>query len=260
MVQDTNKNKKHSSGIEIVEKKRAVLLQMILLNCYTGGLVLMPLVAWAVPYWRTFLRVLYAPSLLILTYCFFLDESIRWLLSKGRREEAIKLILKIAKRNNVVLDKATLNRLEYKAESAKGDFSDRKALMKTFKSRIMMQRFLVCLVWWLTITLINYGMMVGAVFVDGNKYVNFALLMLMDIPANVLYWLALDRYRRKMPLFISFLVGGVFCVLQPFVPKGEDVLVFYKIYIKSRSNIDFLNGLGPDYPRNLYGFALYTLY
>lgn len=73
----------HLPGIEIVEKKRAVLFQMILLNCYTCGLIVMPAIAWAVPYWRHFLRVIYAPTLVLLTYSFFLDESIRWLFSKG---------------------------------------------------------------------------------------------------------------------------------------------------------------------------------
>lgn len=204
-----------------MEKKQAVFIQMILLNCYTCGLIIMPFIAWAFPYWRTFLRIIYAPTLLIVTYSFFLDESIRWLFSKGRREEALKLIQKIAKRNNVKLDKDTLIKLDYIDKETKKDFSDKKVLLKTFKSRIMMHRFLVCMVWWFTITLINYGMMISSVFIDGNKYINFALLMLMDIPANVLYWLALSKYKRKMPLFVSFLVGGIFCISQPFVPKGK---------------------------------------
>ncbi|KAI5637920.1 sugar transporter domain-containing protein [Phthorimaea operculella] len=207
-------------SIEIVEKKKAVLFQMILLNCYTCGLIIMPFIAWAVPYWRNFLRVIYAPTLLILTYSFFLDESIRWLFSKGKKERAITLIQKIADRNGVEIDKTTLNKLDYTGEDETNVINDRKLLMKTFKSKIMMQRFLVCMVWWFTITLINYGMMIGVVFVDGNKYINFALLMLCDIPSNVFYWMALSKYKRKIPLFTSFIVGGIFCVSQPFVPKG----------------------------------------
>lgn len=139
----------------------------------------------------------------------------------GKSERAKKLIMKIAKRNGVELDKTTLNKLKYIDEKKKPDVSDRKLLLKTFKSKIMTQRFLVCMVWWFTITLINYGMMIGSVFIDGNKYINFALLMLMDIPANVLYWVALSKYKRKIPLLVSFLVGGAFCISQPFVPKGK---------------------------------------
>ncbi|CAH0401084.1 unnamed protein product [Chilo suppressalis] len=207
-------------SIEIVEKKRAVLIQMILLNCYTGGLIVMPFIAWALPYWRHFLRAIYAPTLIILSYSLFLDESIRWLFSKGKREEGIKLIEKIAKKNGVTIDKMTLHRLEYTNKDTTENFSDKELLLKTFRSKIMMQRFLVCMVWWFTITLINYGMMISAVFIDGNKYINFALLMLMDIPSNIFYWLALSKYKRKIPLVTSFLIGGVFCVVQPFVSKG----------------------------------------
>lgn len=213
------------AGIEIVPKKNAVLFQMLLLNCYTGGLILMSFIAWAVPYWRYFLRTIYGPSLIVITYAFFLEESIRWLFSKGKREKAIKVIEKIAARNNVYIDKRVLNKLDYIDEDVK--VNDKKLLLKTFKSKIMMKRFLVCSVWWFTITLINYGMMISSVLIDGNKYINFAVLMLMDIPANVFYWLALVKYKRKIPLFTSFLIGGIFCVSQPFIPKGEKL--YYSI-------------------------------
>ncbi|XP_023936559.1 solute carrier family 22 member 21 [Bicyclus anynana] len=206
-------------SIEIVEKKRAVLFQMILLNCYTIGQIIMPFIAWGVPYWRNFLRVIYAPTLIILTYSFFLDESIRWLFSKGKKKQAIKLIEKIAKRNNVKVDKTLINKLDYIDEDS-SKVTDRKLLIKTFRSRIMLQRFLVCMVWWFTITLINFGMMISSVLISGNKYLNFALLIMMDIPANIFYWLALSKYKRKLPLIGSFIVGGIFCVSQPFMPKG----------------------------------------
>ncbi|KAL0870209.1 hypothetical protein ABMA27_006350 [Loxostege sticticalis] len=244
-------------SIEIVEKEKAVLFQMILLNCYTCGLIVMPFISWAVPYWRTFLRVIYAPTLILLTYSFFLDESIRWLFSKGKRDKGIKLIEKIAKRNGVEIDKRILNRLEYVDEENDKTVDDKKLLLKTFKSRIMMQRFLVCMVWWLTITLINYGMMISAVFIDGNKYVNFALLMLMDIPSNVFYWLALSKYKRKMPLIVSFLIGGIFCVLQPFVPKGYmwlrlTLIMAFETLATFSYNIVYMytSELFPTYTRN----------
>lgn len=140
----------------------------------------------------------------------------------GKKEEGIRLIQKIAKRNGVELDKGMLNRLEYKDESQDKNCDDKKLLLKTFKSKVMMQRFLVCMVWWLTITLINYGMMISAVFIDGNKYINFAILMVMDIPSNIFYWLALSKYKRKMPLIVSFMIGGIFCITQPFLPKGKN--------------------------------------
>ncbi|CAD0249195.1 unnamed protein product [Spodoptera exigua] len=244
-------------SIEIVEKKRAVLFQMILLNCYTCGLIVMPFIAWAVPYWRNFLRVIYAPTLLILTYSIFLDESIRWLYSKGRKERAVQLIQKIAKRNGVNIDGTMLDKLDYADEETKTGVSDRKLLMKTFKSRIMMQRFLVCMVWWFTITLINYGMMISAVHIAGNKYVNFSLLMLMDIPANVFYWLALSKYKRKIPLLASFIVGGIFCISQPFVPKGYawlglTLFMMFEMLATFSYNIVYMytSELFPTYTRN----------
>ncbi|KAM3959456.1 solute carrier family 22 member 1 [Aphomia sociella] len=244
-------------SIEIVEKKKSVLFQMILLNCYTGGLIVMPFIAWAVPYWRNFLRVIYAPSLIILSYSLFLDESIRWLFSKGRRREAIVLIEKVAEKNKVKLDKKMLNKLEYIDEVTRTELKDKKLLLKTFRSRLMMQRFLICMVWWFTITLINYGMMISSVFIDGNKYINFALLMMMDIPANIFYYLALAKYKRKIPLITSFIIGGIFCIGQPFVPKayawvGLTLYMAFEMLATFSYNIVYMytSELFPTYTRN----------
>ncbi|XP_073954187.1 solute carrier family 22 member 1-like isoform X2 [Choristoneura fumiferana] len=244
-------------SIEIVEKEKAILYQMILLNVATCGLIILPFISWALPYWRHFLRFIYAPALILLTYSFFLDESIRWLFSKGKKDRGIQIIEKIAKRNDVAIDRQILNKLDYVEEDDSSNLNDWKLLLKTFKSRIMMQRFLVCMVWWFTITLINYGMMISSVSFGGNKYVNFALLMLMDIPANVFYWLALSKYRRKMPLLTSFLVGGVFCVSQPFVPEeyawaGLTLLMAFEMLATFSYNIVYMytSELFPTYTRN----------
>ncbi|XP_032519592.2 solute carrier family 22 member 1-like [Danaus plexippus] len=243
-------------SIEIVDKQRAVLYQMILLNFYTIGQIVMSFVAWAVPYWRNFLRVIYAPTLLIITYSFFLDESIRWLFSKGQKERAIRLIEKIAKRNNVQIDRNMINKLEYTDEKTSSK-ADRKLLLKTFKSQIMMRRFLVCLVWWFTITLINYGMMISSVLINGNKYLNFALLIMMDIPSNIFYWLALSKYKRKIPLMGSFVMGGIFCISQPFVPKdlawmGLALFMLFEMLATFSYNIVYMytSELFPTYTRN----------
>ncbi|XP_041984795.1 solute carrier family 22 member 1-like [Aricia agestis] len=244
-------------SIEIVEKERAVLYQTILLNIYTVGLIVMPFIAWAVPYWRHFLRVIYAPTLLILLYSFYLDESIRWLFSKGKRNQAVKLIEKIAKRNHVKIDRQLLNKLHYIDEEKSVKVNHFKLLAKTFKSRIMMQRFLVCMVWWLSVTLINYGMMISSVLIDGNKYINFALLMLMDIPANLLFGLALSKWKRKVPLIVSFIVGGIFCVSQPFMPKnyawlGLLLFMAFELLATFSYNIVYMYTceLFPTYTRN----------
>ncbi|XP_013196007.2 solute carrier family 22 member 2 [Amyelois transitella] len=244
-------------SIEIVEKKKAVLFQMILLNCYTSGLIIMPFIAWAVPYWRNFLRVIYAPTLIILTYSFFLDESIRWLFSKGKRKEAIRLIERAAKRNDVKIDKVVLETLKNIDEETKNDLQHKSLLLKTFRSRIMVQRFLVCILYWFTITLINYGMMVSSVFIGGNKYLNFSLLMVMDIFSNIFYWLALSKYKRKTTLIFSFIVGGIFCVCQPFVPKsyawvGLVLYMAFEMLATFSSNIVYIytSELFPTYTRN----------
>lgn len=144
-----------------------------------------------------------------------MDESARWLLSKGRKKDAIKVILKMAKTNKVVMKEEDL--INLKCEER---LTQNSPLRETFKSKIVMRRFLVCLIWWISCTFIAFGLMVNAVSLAGNKYLNFALLSICDIPASFAMVYILTRFHRKKPLMISFLVCGGLCLIQSSVPKG----------------------------------------
>lgn len=184
------------SGIEIVEKKRTVLFQMVLLNCYTCGLIVMPFIAWAVPYWRNFLRVIYAPTLLILSYSFFLDESIRWLYSKGKKERAVQLIQKIAKRNGVEIDSMMLDKLDYVDEETKSGVSDMKLLMKTFKSRIMMQRLVANIIKFVTNKYNLYNS--SAIFYNNHNKQDYAFIKISRYDIN---FIITKSTNKKIPSF-----------------------------------------------------------
>ena len=62
--------------------------------------------------WRL-LQVLYsAPALLFTFYWWLAPESVRWLVARGRAEEARALIARAARRNNRVVKEALLAGLE----------------------------------------------------------------------------------------------------------------------------------------------------
>lgn len=178
-----------------------------------GG-VLFSLAAYIVPYWRDFVQVIYAPSLLFILYYFIMDESVRWLLSKGKKEQATKLLLKIARINKTKLDEKLLVNIRCEDNGTNG------ALLSTLKSKIVIKRFLTCLIWWISCTFIAFGLVVNVDSLAGNKYLNIAIMSLSDIPASVTMVFILKRFKRKKPLLISFLTAGVICLVHPLVPRG----------------------------------------
>ncbi|XP_023944221.2 organic cation transporter protein-like [Bicyclus anynana] len=204
-------------GLESISSRKKVYLFM----CGSMGHILggagLAAVAWLEPDWRWFLRAIYIPGLIFITYIYFLDESPRWLLTKGRKDEAISIIKNAAKKNNLEFDKESLENLSCDVD-VKVSFPE--LLKQTFKSKKLMKRFMVCLIWWTTSTFVNYGLMINAVSLQGNKYINFMLVSLVDIPGCFIITYVLANFKRKYPLMLSFMGGAILSISQPFLPTN----------------------------------------
>ncbi|XP_061718349.1 organic cation transporter protein-like [Cydia pomonella] len=180
-----------------------------------GGMVL-PLLAWLIPYWRTLLRAMYIPGLLSIFLVCLLDESPRWLLVKGKKSAALEIIRNAAKINKIEI-KENLNLISSETNN-KSSFV--AALRDTLKSKSILKRVFVCIVWWITCTLVNYGMSFNSVILEGNKYVNFTISSAMDILSFILGAYILKKFNRTGPLVISFVASAIFCTGQPFIPNN----------------------------------------
>ena len=195
-----------------------------------GGLSF-ALLARTFQYWRTFILVAYPPSLLFILYIYLLPESIRWLLSKGRKEEAVEIIMRAAKMNKVTLSDETMKQLseEKVAPAEKKDDKPEEGLwMQVFHSPIIMRRLAICSWWWITCTFVFYGLAINSVSLAGDKYTNYMLVVSVEVVAVVTNALVLDRFGRKRTLLCAYTVCGLACVAIPFVPKSKFYSVDYK--------------------------------
>lgn len=175
-------------------------------------------------YWRTFILVVYPPSLLFLLYIYFLPESIRWLLSKGRMEDAVEIINKAAKMNNVTLSDETLRQLQeakVPADEKKEAEEEAGLWMQVLRSPIIMTRLAICSWWWITCTFVFYGLAINSVSLAGDKYTNYMLVVSVEVIAVVTNALVLDRIGRKRTLLIAYVVCGISCVVITFVPPSK---------------------------------------
>ncbi|XP_061778472.1 solute carrier family 22 member 13b [Nerophis ophidion] len=75
------------------------------------GLMLLSGLAYLIPHWRVLQLVLYSPLLLLLILLYwFLPESARWLLTQGRKEEAVKEVRRAAKVNGRTISQHLLDK------------------------------------------------------------------------------------------------------------------------------------------------------
>lgn len=60
------------------------------------------------------MRAIYAPLLVVVFYIFLVDEGVRWLLAHNKKDEAVRVLNKVAKINNITLSnkaKAMLDKI-----------------------------------------------------------------------------------------------------------------------------------------------------
>lgn len=206
------------------QDKRVLTTAFLGIVLVLGGLSF-AMLAKTFQYWRTFIIVVYPPSLLFISYIYFLPESIRWLLSKNRKEEAVEIIMKAAKMNNVTLSEETMNQLKaekVKPNNEKKDDTEEEGLWtQVMRSPIIMTRLAICSWWWITCTFVFYGLAINSVSLAGDKYTNYMLVVSVEVIAVVTNALVLDRIGRKRTLLVAYVVCGISCVAISFVPESE---------------------------------------
>ncbi|XP_068617258.1 organic cation transporter protein-like [Battus philenor] len=211
--------------IELLGQDKRVLTTAFLGILLVLGGLSFALLAKTFQYWRTFILVVYPPSLLFLSYIYLLPESIRWLLSQNRKEEAVEIIMRAAKMNKVTLSDETMRQLKseekVKTTEEKKEMEEEKGLwIQVMHSPIIMTRLAICSWWWITCTFVFYGLAINSVSLAGDKYTNYMLVVSVEVIAVVTNALVLDRIGRKKTLLAAYTVCGISCVAITFVPKS----------------------------------------
>lgn len=208
---------------ELVGPKYRVAAGATISTMFAVGQVILGFIAWGVQPWRTLTQVLYAPQLLVVCYFWILSESVRWLLSKGRYEESEQILKKVAKSNNKELSEKSLEALRATAEQQRGHVPPPEPWLplQVLRSRTILARCIVSPIWWITNTLVYYGMNINAVNLVGNSYLNYVAVAAVEIPGFWTAILLLDRIGRKPVLiFFYFLCAGCQFAFS-FMPDGK---------------------------------------
>ncbi|XP_046742427.1 uncharacterized protein LOC124409078 [Diprion similis] len=213
-------------GMEFVGPKKRVFISIVMCCMYSVGEAVMALCAMWIRSWRHLILALYVPGLIAVFIPFLVPESVRWLLSKGRGDEAESVLRKIAVKNGVEVTqesidfiKSTAKKHKIKKKGAGSKPSGISALRQVLRERVLMFRLMACTFCWITNTLVYYGLSLQSVTVGGDQYVNFILVALVEIPANFACWVLVDYMGRKPILSGSFFLSGVFCILTIFIPE-----------------------------------------
>ncbi|XP_055692440.1 organic cation transporter protein isoform X1 [Lutzomyia longipalpis] len=225
-------------GVEMVGRSKREMSGNVLNYFYALGEAAVGLVAWLSGNWVTVQLAVSAPPLLFALYYWIVPESVRWLLAKKHTHKAGRIIKRAAKINGVVLSDSILATFE---DSDDNELTDSKeglneqtdkslsqvAVMKeAIKSKTLMIRFAILIYNWITNAFVYYGLSLNSTSLSGNKYLNYALVCLIEIPGYTLAWIAMNKIGRRWSLGLSLLLSGVTCIIGAFINAvgGEDLV------------------------------------
>lgn len=166
---------------------------------------------------------LYAPLILNILLWLFVHESPRWLLAKGRYEEAWINVKRIAQQNGKPLAKR-MEDFPPTTESTANPFHAR--FLDLFTPQKMLIRTLICFYQWFCVTAVTYALIYASTSFVGSPYLNFAIVAFVGIPGKLTGIYTFDRVGRKCSLFLLQLTTGICCIAVALILENKELGLF----------------------------------
>ena len=181
------------------------------------GEMIFSLEAYFIRDWFPLQLTAYVPVILVLGLHFLIPESARWLISKGKIEEAKQVFKQIAKQNGrdfpqdlFLSTKMKPSRIiEAKFDGGQARKPGLKDLMTPGSIAL---RTLNMSYQWFSVTLCFYGITFALTSLSGNPYLNFFLGALCELPGALLGYFCIDFLGRRFILSALQILAGVACL------------------------------------------------
>ncbi|XP_071347952.1 solute carrier family 22 member 13-like [Trachinotus anak] len=182
-------------------------------QCVLAGVI------YAVRYWRLAQLITAAPLGVAVIYIWFIPESARWLLNRGRTEEAKQLIVKAAAINKRTVPDSLLDKITVKDTVNKG------GIKIIFRSSLLTRYLFTVAFAWFSLNLAFYCLYLNMGNFGLSIFVTQLLFGAIEIPANLFSMWLLEVFGRRVLFIATLLTGGLSCILILAVPQGYAIAV-----------------------------------
>ncbi|NWU68641.1 S22A3 protein, partial [Pterocles burchelli] len=180
---------------------------------FSLGTMILPGIAYLVPTWQGIQLAISLPNFLFLLYYWVVPESPRWLLTRKKREKALKIMHNIAKHNGNYLSP------HYSEITISNEEVSNPSFLDLVRTPWMRRNTLILMYAWFTSALTYQGLVMRLGIVGGNLYLDFFISGAVELPAALLILVTMDRIGRRLPFGISNIVAGIACLITAFLPE-----------------------------------------
>ena len=165
------------------------------------------------------------PCAIFLSYYWITPESIRWLMSQGRKEEARALIQKTAEVNKVNLPESLLNAMEATVEKEleeEASHSKTYTMVDLFRYPHMRVKSIILMISWVVCASLYYVLLLDQTELSDNPFLGFLMTCSVQMPGYfyVIFTLEHPFFGRKRSLCGFLIFSGLCLFCHPLLPPG----------------------------------------
>ncbi|KAK4327425.1 hypothetical protein Pmani_002089 [Petrolisthes manimaculis] len=235
-------------AIEVCQPKHRAAVGILIGLPWALGTMAWAGAAFAIRDWRYLQLAVSLPILLIFPPLYFMDESPRWLIVRGRHDRALTILQKAARWNKATLPPISEMRtlmIDIQAESTENTSKTKdnnKVEAKKKKCRavpvpnllknraIATITTLVCLDYFV-VSLVFDGLNMSGDIYSADPFLYLVLSGLVEVPGYSLTAPLIDRCGRKIPTVVCYLLCGVVMLALAFIPPDMSWLVMVLVLL-----------------------------
>lgn len=207
----------------VAPKYRSLLSNMAFSIFYSVFVTSLPWIALACAHWKTISLITSLPLALAIFAPLFIPESPRWLLSKGRVDEAIERILVIGRINKKEVPKKLIEQFKETLSHAKKE--ETKSCLEIFKRPVLRKTLILVCLEFMCCTIVFDGLVRSIGQLDFDFFLSFSVISFTEFPSMFLIAFILDWLGRRWLTVIVMTVSCVFSILTVFMNSGIQSVV-----------------------------------
>lgn len=199
----------------VAPKYRTIMSNMSFALFYAFTVTALPWMVLACGHWKTTSLVTSLPLASAVLALFFLPESPRWLLAKGRIDDTIKKILTIGRVNKKEIPTKQVEQFRLSASNRKKE--ETCSSLELLKRPTIRRIFICMCLEFMCCTMVFDGLVRSVGQLDFDFFVSFSVVSFTEFPSMLVAAFIMDWMGRKWLNAVTLTISCIFSVLTVFV-------------------------------------------
>ncbi|XP_048806559.1 solute carrier family 22 member 13-like [Lagopus muta] len=187
--------------------------------CFAAALMILAGLSYGIRNWRLLQIAGSAPMFALFFYYWVLPESARWLVTKGKIEEAKKYLKKAASINKRTIPPEMLDQLKGETQTKSGSILD------LLRNKQLLKVTLIIMCAWFMDSLVYYGLSLNVTGFGLNIYLTQLAFGAVELPGRISCIYLLQWFGRKKVQAVLLLLAGLMCLITVGIPEDQAVVI-----------------------------------